>query len=596
MTPSAPQLRQVLALLVLRRGEVVSTDALGDEVWGAHPPRRALRALHTSLYELRRTLAPEPSGTAPWVVTRPGGYMAVLPEEAVDVGRFQALVAHGRREAEEGRPGVARRLLGRGLALWRGAALSGVRCGEVLGVHAAGLEEARLRALELRIDTDLELGHHGQVVAELTELAAGRPFHEGLAARLMLALYRAGRRGEALAAYQDLRRRLGAELGAEPGPQVQRLHHAVLRDEAGLPAEEGPARTRVRPAELPPDVSGFTGRAGVLAGVTGLAASGRRRGAVPVVCLVGMPGVGKTATAVHAAHLLREHYPDGQFHVPLGDVPGDADDGSAALGRMLRATGMAPEAVPGTAQERTAAFRSWSSGRRVLVVLDGAVSARQVEPLLPAGPGSVALVTTCCALYGLRAHTAVRLGAFTPGEAVEALGRAVGHGRLKAEPAAAVRIAECLGRLPLAVTAAGARLAGHPTARLSLCADLLERCAEEHRLSDLARLGLDLDDRIDAVLDTLERAERAAFRRLAAALSVPFTAGDGAAALSVDEVTGRLLMVRLADAHLVEEAGETLTGDRLYHFHVLVRAYAGERYSSAGRDIPGGRLLPTACR
>ncbi|MGP4001755.1 BTAD domain-containing putative transcriptional regulator [Streptomyces sp. 8N706] len=600
LTPSAPRLRQVLALLVLRRREVVSTDVLVDELWGMRPPRHALRALHTCLYDVRRAVRGTEREANRFLVTEHGGYRAVLPDEAVDVGQFEQWVEEGQKAVAGGEPLRARELLERGLALWRGAALADVRRGEVLRAHAVGLEEARLRALELRLDCDLELGRHGHVVAELTGLVAGQPFHEGLSVRLMTALYRSGRRWDALAVYRDLRNRLRAELGAEPGPEARRTHRAVLTDDPALSARAGgPARlqVRVRPAQLPPDTVDFTGRAETLARVAELAAVGRSGSAAPVACLMGMPGVGKTATAVHAAHLLRENCPDGQFYVQLADTPTETDAGYVALGRLLRSTGMPSHAVPDALPERVAAFRSWSSARRVLVLVDGAGSARQVKPLLPAGPGSLALVTSRSPLYGLRGHTRIHLGPYTLPEAVEALGRAIGCGRTAAEPEAAERIVELLGRLPLAVGVAGAQLTAHPTARLARCADLVEQCVQENRLSELAAVGFDFNDRIDAVLGTLERCEGAAFRRLAAELDGAFTAEQSAAVLSVDSLTGGLLMVRLADAHLVEQVGETVSGERQYRFHALVGAYALEQHGSSGhRDARGGTPLPALFR
>ncbi|WP_367325996.1 BTAD domain-containing putative transcriptional regulator [Streptomyces sp. HUAS ZL42] len=592
LTPSAPRLRQVLTLLLLRRREVVPADLLVDEVWGTRPPRHALRALHTSVYEVRKAVREEEGDANRFLVTRPGGYMATLPDEAVDVGRFEQLVEEGQQALAAGRASSARELLGQGLALWRGSALADVRRGDILQAHAVSLEEARLRALELRLDCDLELGRHGHVVAELTGLVAGQhPFHEGLSIRLMTALYRCGRRHDALAVYRALRSRLRAELGTEPGPDAQRLHRAVLTDDPSLSAGAEPARLQVRPAQLPPDLVRFSGRSGTLARVAEVAAAGRSGPAAPVVCLVGMPGVGKTATAVRAAHLLRQHFPDGQFYVHLAEgAPGD-DVAVAALGRMLRSTGMPLGAVPDSLQERVAAFRSWSSARRVLVLVDAAGSARQIRLLLPAGPGSLALVTSRSPLYGLRGHTRVRLGPFTRAEAVEALGREIGDGRVEAEPEAAERIVELLGRLPLAVGVAGAQLAAHPTARLARCVRLLEQCTRENRLSELSTLGLDLNERFDAVVATLDRWERVAFRRLAVALEGTFTAERAAAVLSFDSLTGGLLMVRLADAHLIEQVGETESGERQYRCHALLRAYARERHRSAspGESPVAGR-------
>ncbi|MGO4759757.1 BTAD domain-containing putative transcriptional regulator, partial [Streptomyces sp. 2MCAF27] len=162
-TPSAPKLRRTLALLILRHNQVVPTKALIDELWGSSPPDKALRAVHTYVYELRRSLARPGCGGELLLRTRPGGYTVRVPESAIDLNSFRVLVEEGGEMLAAGDPGHARGVLNRALGMWQGSALANVDCGELLEAHAAELEERRLRALEMRVEADFQLGRHHEL-------------------------------------------------------------------------------------------------------------------------------------------------------------------------------------------------------------------------------------------------------------------------------------------------------------------------------------------------------------------------------------------------------------------------------------------------
>lgn len=212
--------RALLALLLLSAGRVVPVERLIDELWGDAPPATAATALHVYVSGLRKALG---EGT---IVTHEAGYSINAGPGSVDVQRFEEL----RAEARDAAPEQAASLLAEALAIWRGPALADVP----LPSEAARLEELRLGATEERIDAELELGAHEQLVPELEGLVREHPFHERLRRQLMLALYRAGRQADALAVFADARRTFVDTLGVDPSPMLQELQHAILRQDVSL--------------------------------------------------------------------------------------------------------------------------------------------------------------------------------------------------------------------------------------------------------------------------------------------------------------------------------------------------------------------------
>ena len=235
-----PRLRVLLAVLLLRANEPVPRDVLVHELWGEQPPAGAQHSLDVYVSRLRKSLGPAANG--PVVVTRPGAYSLQLADEQLDARRFERLVAEGRAALGRNEPGQAAAKLRAALQLWRGPALADLSNGQGPGVEAARLEELRLGAIVDRIDADLALGRHADVTGELEALVAAYPLRERLHEQLMIALYRSGRQAEALEAYQAARRTLVDDLGLEPGPALQRLERAILRQDASLDLPgQGPA-------------------------------------------------------------------------------------------------------------------------------------------------------------------------------------------------------------------------------------------------------------------------------------------------------------------------------------------------------------------
>jgi DNA-binding SARP family transcriptional activator len=244
VTPTAGKQRQVLALLALRSGQVVTTSTLAEELWGSDLPPSFVVTLQTYIFQLRRRLAaalPEGQDAKHLLSTRHSGY---LLECQTDVEEFKRLARTGREAAEAGDPRAASELLRHALTLWRGPALADVRLGAVLEVEAAALAQVRLGTIETRIECDLAMGRHNAVIGELISLVAEHPLNENFCGLLMRAYYFSGHTPQALDAFRRLRDALNRELGLEPGPRLQRVHQSILSGELtanpGDPAQDPP--------------------------------------------------------------------------------------------------------------------------------------------------------------------------------------------------------------------------------------------------------------------------------------------------------------------------------------------------------------------
>jgi DNA-binding SARP family transcriptional activator/Tfp pilus assembly protein PilF len=586
--------RVLLAALLLHAGRSVPASALAEVVWDGTPPPGGAVTLRSHVLRLRRVLGPRAGDR---LVTRHPGYLILAEEDEVDVLRFRRLCRDGGTALRDDAWAQASRLLGEALGLWRAAPLVDVSSELLLRDEVPALEALRLQAEEWRIDADLQLGRHLELIPALQVLAAEHPLRERVHAQLMLALYRSGRQAEALAAYQQARHVLIDEVGAEPGRELGELHQRMLAADPTLALSRSPATAvggaRVAPPrQLPAGVPQFTGRAGELELLTRLLdhASGDRQGVARISAVSGTAGVGKTALAIQWAHQVAECFPDGQLYVNLrGYDPAQPMPAAYALARFLRAMGVPGQDIPSDEDERAARYRSLLAGKRMLIVLDNAGSADQVRPLLSGTPTCAVIVTSRDALAGLVARdgaTRLDLDLLPPEDAVGLLRILIGA-RVDAAPRAAAELADQCCRLPLALRVAAELAASYPGVPL---AQLTGELADLRKRLDLLVAGGDHHTAVRAVFswsyDHMGADAARAFRLLGLHPGPRFEFYAVAALTGTTAEQASQMLDVLARAHLIHAAGPGR-----HEMHDLLRAYALERATAEDAEADRRRAL-----
>ncbi|MFF1763783.1 BTAD domain-containing putative transcriptional regulator [Streptomyces sp. NPDC058251] len=582
-----PRHRTILALLLLNPERTVSVDKLVDAVWGDQPPATARTQVSICIAALRKSFR-KAGITEEVIVTAHPGYLLRATGHRLDSLEFSALVSSAERAVQEKRLSDAARHYEEALRLWQGPALAGVT-GAAVEDEARRLEELRLNTYDDAIAVELELGHHQRIIPELDATVRAHPMRERTRLHLITAQYRSGRRAEAMETFRLGRRLFINELGLEPGPALRELHDAILHDDVEPAAgEREPAaaeRERPRdpvgkPFELPPDVPGFTGRVREMALLDALLERTDEVRGPTAGLITGVGGLGKTCLAVHWAHSVSAHFPDGHL---FADLRGYDDNHEPApvgevLGRFLRSLGVPGDRIPMGVEERASLYRSILAERRVLVVLDNVHSYPHIVPLLPSSPGCCVLITSreqLAALVAWPPQCRVQLGRLTGPEAVGLLSRIVGERRVADDPASVARVAELCDRLPLALRIAGARLAAKPhwtVARLvSLLSDERRRLDELSEGESQVRAGFALSYRCLSE-------EAARLYRLLGLLEVPdFAPWLGAALVDADPATAERLLEQLVDAQFLDVTGADARGRPRYRFQNLLRLYAHER-------------------
>ena len=602
VTPAAAMPRRVLATLLLHADQVVPIPTLIEELWDDEPPRLARKTVQTYVYQLRKALACGPTGEGRQLLeTRPQGYRILLEPGELDLREFEQRARTGRSALAAGDVGNAATSLREALSVWRGNALTDLVPGPVLAAEASRLEDARRGVLEQRVEADLRLGRHRDLIGELKALMIRYPGHEEFCAQLMVAAYRCGRRDESLGAYDRLRRLVVEQTGLEPSERLRRLQHAVLVDSPSLalPDPGTPTPTRDAPAEMPPAPEHLVGRTHDLALIG--AAVRRRPGmtAPGLVVIAGGPGTGKTTTALFAAHRLREKFPDGQLFATLHGEAGAPVDPLAVLQGFLRS--VCDDEPPATLEPAARKFRSWTADRRVLVVLDDAASTTQVAPLLPNGRGCSTLITSRRLLPGLPGAAVVQLGQLEDGDGFQLLSLVAGEARVLRDPESALELIDLCDRNPFAIRIAGERLAARPLLSLRELVDRLR--GEQWRLGELRIGGLDVREQLLDAGRRLDREGRRALRTLSQLGDGDFDVKRVMEALDADEHGARRVINGLIDAFLVDDVGvgsdDWPWASRRFRLASLLRlawggAAAGE--TEPPRSRPRGVLCRTAAR
>lgn len=602
--------RCLLAALALTPGKPVPVDTLVDRIWGDRPPDAARRSLYSHVSVLRRKLSELDAGTGTVALhSHEGSYQLEIDPHRVDIHRCRHWLTRV-RQLEAGQDPADReavRLLREAHALWRGRPLACLK-GEWATRTREGLEQEGLTVALERFRFEVRRGEHAGAVAPLTELVSEHPLVEPLAELLMVALYRSGRRSDALEVYARTRRRLVEQLGDEPGSELRALHQQILRRDSRLaiPADAGPARAggtdttvgadshasvasengggapgldspTVRPAQLPPDIAGFTGRAGQLAQLDSLLTPARAHPhKVSLATIVGTPGIGKTALAVHWAHRIAGEFPDGQLYVNLrGFEPrGRPMPPPEAARRFIQALTGRVEPIPTDAATRLDLYRSLLADRRVLVVLDNARDADQIRPLIPGASGCMAVVTSRRRLSGLVARDGavpIPLDRLSDQDAQRLLTARLGADRVSEEPAAVRALISACGGLPLALVIAVARALTHPHFPLTLLAGEVREAGaglEPWAGSDSAT---DLRAVFSPSYQALDPASARLFRLLGRHPGREVAVPSAARIAQIPPATARQLLRSLTDAHLL---AEPVPGR--YILHRLLQAYAAE--------------------
>ena len=590
------QQRSLLALLMAREGHPISTSDLVGLIWGSDAPASAINVIHKYVGILRRLLEPglPPRAAGSFLLRHGNGYRFAADAGTLDLIAFRKHVAEARTIVSQGRPEAALEHYARGLRLCHGNAGEALSDSSGATSTFAGIDREFFDAAVSAADVAVRLRRPSLVLAPLRLAARMSRYNEPVHSGLIVTLAALGLQAEALSVFQEMRARLSDDLGIDPGHDLQEAHRRVLTQavptaevvvsDDALPGEfEDPRPVAlVRPAQLPPDLPLFVGRAAELETLTTLLGTTReeRRTGPLVVAMDGMGGVGKSTLAAHFAHAVADEFADGQLYL---DLRGDqAEEGSLtvgdALSSLLYALGIPASNVPDTFDARLGTYRSLTAGKRFLLLLDNVRDAAQVRPLLPNSAASLAIITSRRRLVGLAALDGAYLLRVDVPDLAAA--RELLERRLPGRAAGGVdEIVELCGRLPLAIVVLAERLIARP-------ALTLERVESElrdggNRLGALPG-GRDIPDPRTAFSWSYRQLSPEAarlFRLMSLTLSPGITA-DACVSLSGREPRS----TRAALAELTEVALVTEDDTGRYSSHVLVKAYA-EELLRAGESV-----------
>lgn len=564
----APQLWCVLVSLLLTPNVSVPTEILIDHLWGDNPPQKATATVRSYISRIERALSQAGSEWA-HVRSQARGYALNVDPHAVDLHRFRSLRRQSDALTESGEIRQAAALLGEAAAVWHGTALAGLP-GDWIGRMRDSLAEELRSASGRRIELELALGHHTQLLAELGELSDRHPLDEMLAGHRMVALFRSGRQADALQAYRETRIRLVAE-GIEPSPWLTQLHQRILRHDPELaitPVYRRPSQ-EPQPNTLPPDIGDFVGRSEQMRLLT--EDTGPTGG--PVLRVVeGMGGVGKTTLAVHAGFLMTRRFPDAQLYLNFRahDQLREPLDPGDALRDLLAMLDVPTTRLPGTLAERAGLWRAELASRRAVIIFDDVTGPEQVRALLPETGDCLIIVTSRRRHPGWGTACRLTLPVLAEDDAatlfVQTAGPATGQ-----EPDHVARAARLCGGLPLAIRLAAGRLRSGALASLP---ELLDELAEP-----APEIASAMSHRIQAAFDLsyrqLTATEQRFFRYLGIGPCLGISRYSAAVLTGTTLAEAETVLGSLSGHHLIEE-----TAPGRFDFHDLIRAFAAAHFAS----------------
>ena len=587
---SAIKPRQLLATLLLHPNRFVSTELISDALWEGPPPRSAAANLRTYVRTIRNCL--DRMGVRAQIETHQAGYLILLSPDDLDTSRMDVLAAEGRHQVASGdrRGGLA--LLDRACRLWRGAPLEDLPLCSAWQASLTRLEQRQAELLKELIPLHIEVGDPLRAVELARDALERDPYSEELWYHVLWCLKESGQLSAAWKAAKECRTLFADGLGVDLGARLSALAASLEnepdigssnapRTSHGLPPPPAPPplapplSVRHVPRQLPPDIPDFTGRERQLADLIDVVSSGLTK-RPPVAILSGPPCAGKSTLALHVAHAVQGHFPDGQLFLDMraGAQPRGP---SEALGEMLLGLGLPDNAIPAETDRRAATLRSELASRRVLMVLDDAASVAQIAPLIPGTGRSAMIVTSRRSLSDLTGAHHVPLEVMTTPEAHQLLVGIIGDSRVAGDDAAATQLVDICGHLPLAIRVIAGRLVNRPDLTMRGLAARLQRSTNV--LDELAgpTSGLRASADLSYRMLTEEQARGYRLLGLLGSRDCPTWVFQGFA----DPPAADRIIDGLIDAHLIQLAYEEETGRNVLRIHDLLRRHAQEHADKA---------------
>jgi DNA-binding SARP family transcriptional activator len=580
--PRRAKERCLLAVLLMEPNRWLRIESLIHRVWDDDDPSETMKATFRSYMSHVKDALEVTSGEVR-LESGPDGYLLQVDPECVDVHRFRRLRNQAAAMAQTGDSGVAAELLRDAENLWRGPALAGLP-GRWMADVRHGLEEEHWAVTLKRVELELELGRHAELVSELQRLSAEHPLDETVLAHRMTALYRCGRHTDALDIYQQARGRF-TQMGIEPSARVRELQRSVLRHapELAAPPPRGRPTAQPTPNYLPLSASEFVGREEEIARLTSTVSRDTERTKV----IAGMAGIGKTALAIEAAKRMAGYYPGAHLYLKFGTYESSetALDAAAALRRLLEMTGTPLNQIPFDLRGMMALWQRELVARKMIVILDDVPGADAVEPLLPKDGECLVIVTSRDRLH-LPGSFTISLDVLPMHEASALFTRTAGQGKIddSAIVAKAVRICGCL---PLAITLTASRLRESSPATL---AEFVDNMEEMHGFPNgFAGASHELMATFELSYRGLTTREQEFFRRLGVSSCSDFSVKTAAVAADVTDHESKAFLDVLLERHLIEQSAQ-----QRFRLHDLLKSYAEFRArqdDSAGEQR--GSLLRT---